>query len=127
MKKNLTPFIIVGVSIVAVVLLLSKPWESKPGAAPSSALTAFGQCLASKGATMYGAYWCSHCKNEKKVLGDAFKEVKYVECTEETARCTEKKITGYPTWILGDGTRLEGEQGIDGLARATECPAPAVP
>ncbi|MDO8469499.1 MAG: protein disulfide isomerase family protein [bacterium] len=126
MKKNFAPYAIVGVAVVAVVLLLWKPWEPKIGNVPSPALVAFGQCLASKGATMYGAYWCSFCKNERKVLGDAFKEVKYVECTEETALCREKKITGYPTWILIDGTRLEGEQGIAGLARATGCAIPAV-
>lgn len=121
MKKNIAPFVIIGVAVVAVVLLLWKPWAAKPGTAPSSALTVFGQCLATKGATMYGAYWCSHCQNEKKVLGAAMKEVTYVECTQETALCTEKKIQGYPTWILADGTRLEGEQGIEGLSRATGC------
>jgi len=125
MKKNLAPFIIVGVALVAVVLLLWKPWESNVSTS-SPELVAFGQCLAAKGATMYGAYSCRYCQNEKKTLGDAFKEVTYVECTKETALCTEKKITGYPTWILADGTRLEGEQGITGLARATGCAIPVV-
>ena len=34
--------------------------------------------------TMYGAYWCSHCQAEKKLFGDSFKYVPYVECTQET-------------------------------------------
>jgi hypothetical protein len=122
-KKNIVPIGIIAIVVIALAVLIVKPWQ---GSTPENpALEAFGECLASKGATMYGAYWCPHCQDEKKALGAGMKKVTYVECTEQTALCAEKGIQGYPTWILGDGTRLEGQQGIEGLSRATGCPAPA--
>lgn len=90
----------------------------------ASALDGFAQCLTQKGVTMYGAYWCSHCQNEKRAFGDAFKYVTYVECTENPKACTDVGVKGYPTWTLPDGTKLEGEQGIVTLSKATGCALP---
>lgn len=81
----------------------------------------FAQCLTEKGLTMYGADWCSHCKNEKNAFGEAFKNIKYVECPDNPNECVEKGIKGYPTWILSDGRKLEGEQGLERLSRESGC------
>jgi hypothetical protein len=70
---------------------------------------------------MYGAYWCSHCKNEKKRFGDSFQFVPYVECTEEAQKCIAAGIRGYPTWIFPDGRRFEGELGIERLSLESNC------
>ena len=88
----------------------------------------FAQCLAQKGFTMYGAYWCPHCQREKAAFGDSFTYVPYVECTEEpgTAQCTAAGIKGYPTWLAADGRRFEGEQGLEKLSEASSCPLPEV-
>jgi hypothetical protein len=61
---------------------------------------AFAQCLTAKGFTMYGAYWCPHCQQEKSYFGDSFKYINYVECTEKTQLCLDKGVQGYPTWIV---------------------------
>lgn len=95
-----------------------------PPMAEGDGLVNLAECLAEKKVTMYGAEWCSHCQNEKRQIGDAFKYVSYVDCSENTALCVEKGIGGYPTWILGDGTKLIGEQGPEKLARITGCPIP---
>lgn len=81
----------------------------------------FAKCLTERGATMYGAYWCPHCQNEKKAFGDSFRFVNYVECTKETNLCLAEKINGYPTWIFGDGRRFEGEMGLEKLSEASGC------
>lgn len=78
-------------------------------------LIPFAQCLASKNVIMYGTYWCSHCKNDKAKFGEAFKYVPYVECTVDIKKCQDAGVSGYPTWILPNGKKLEGEQGIDGF------------
>lgn len=122
MKKNIVPIIIIALVVIALAVLIVKPWQG--GSASDPALASFGECLAAKGATMYGAYWCPHCQNEKKTLGAAFPKITYVECTENEQLCAQKNITGYPTWIFADGTRLEGEQGLAGLSRATGCAVP---
>jgi uncharacterized membrane protein len=59
-------------------------------------------------AKMYGAYWCSHCFNQKQEFGkEAFYEhIKYIECDKEGAdsqysMCRKKDVPGYPTWEIG--------------------------
>ena len=71
---------------------------------------------------MYGAYWCSHCQNEKRAFGDSFRFVPYVECTRETAKCAAAGIEGFPTWIFPDGRKLVGEQGLRRISQESGCP-----
>lgn len=85
---------------------------------------AFAQCLTERGAAMYGAEWCSHCQNQKRMFGESFRFVNYVECTEEIRTCTEKGIQGFPTWVFADNSRLEGEQSFAALAAKSGCPLP---
>jgi len=80
----------------------------------------FARCLSEKGATMYGASWCGHCQNQKKIFGDSFKYVNYVECPENQQLCNEKGIMGYPTWII-NGEKYTGEQSIEKLSQLTGC------
>lgn len=67
----------------------------------------FAKCLTEKGVKMYGAYWCSHCQNQKKAFGDSFKYVTYIECADPNSQgqlevCTKAGITGYPTWEFSE-------------------------
>lgn len=89
---------------------------------PAANLDTFAQCLAQKAVTMYGAYWCSVCKEEKKAFGDSFRFVSYVECTAEPQKCLDAGIKGYPTWIFPDGGKFEGKQGIEKLSQESGCP-----
>lgn len=84
----------------------------------------FARCLATRGVTMYGASWCSHCQNQKLQFGDAFRFVNYVECTQEIKLCTEKNIQGFPTWDFDGGERLVGEQSLEKLSAQSGCPLP---
>ena len=84
----------------------------------------FAKCLTEKSATMYGASWCSHCQNQKKMFGDSFKYVKYVECSNhdgtQTDACKNAGITGYPTWII-NGKVYTGEKTIQELSSLSGC------
>ena len=82
----------------------------------------FAQCLTEKGAAMYGADWCTHCQEQKKMFGSSFKLINYVECTEEIQKCLDQKIAGYPTWIFGDGYVIEGEMELEELSKESGCP-----
>lgn len=98
-------------------------WKIK--AAPTGPnLDAFAQCLSDKKVIMYGAYWCSHCQNQKKLFGSSFAYVPYVECTQDVKKCEEQKVTGYPTWVFADGGRFEGEISLEDLASKTGCTLP---
>ena len=125
MNKNLSSLLTIAIVIAAMIGLIygARYWSAKRNA-PASDYTAFAQCLASKGLTMYGAEWCPHCKREKALFGAAWKYVPYVECPENEKLCLAKGVNGYPTWIAKDGTKYEGEQGLEGLSRISSCPLP---
>ncbi len=99
--------------------------------ADAATLQTFGRCLKSKGATLYGASWCPHCRAQRDTLGDAMDSVRYVECAvdgsrEQAAACRNAKVNGYPTWTFGDGSRASGEQSLEELAAKTGCTLPRV-
>ena len=69
---------------------------------------------------MYGAFWCPHCREQKALFGEAFKQVPYIECDPrgENAQpdlCRAKNITGYPTWEI-NGQRVDGLTSLEKLA-----------
>ena len=86
----------------------------------------FAQCLSEKNATMYGAWWCSHCKEQKKAFGRSFQFINYIECSNPEGNvqlqvCKDAKIDGYPTWQFADGTRRDGFVALKNLAEITNC------
>jgi hypothetical protein len=96
---------------------------------PVSTLDTFAQCLKSKGARMYGAWWCPHCAEQKEMFGFAFQYVNYVECSPEGQKiindtCKQAGIKNFPTWQFGDGSRKEGTEPLAMLADKTGCRLP---
>lgn len=92
-------------------------------------LDGFAKCLADNGAVFYGAFWCAHCQNQKKMFGRSEKLLSYVECSTPSGReqlqvCKDKEIEGYPTWEFTDGTREVGEVALAKLAEKTKCTLP---
>ena len=88
----------------------------------------FSKCLTEKNVTMYGSVWCPHCQNQKKLFGDSWKYVNYVECSVEGSptagenpECTAAGIAGYPTWVF-NGEKRPGEQSLLSLSLWTGCP-----
>ena len=100
------------------------------GDAPKGALE-LAQCLSAKGATFYGAFWCSHCRTQKALFGTAASALPYVECStpdgnNQTPACKDKKIISYPTWVFEGGDELTGEQSFTVLANKTGCIDPTL-
>ncbi|MBI4272517.1 hypothetical protein HY621_01545 [Candidatus Uhrbacteria bacterium] len=123
MKKNTTKIILfsLGGIVIAAGIYAFALSESKP-----SPLDDFARCLKDKGATFYGAFWCPHCQNQKKMFGKSAKLLPYVECSTADGKgqlpaCTEKKIDGYPTWEFADSSRESGEVSLEKLAEKTGC------
>ncbi len=81
---------------------------------------AFAQCLTEKGVVMYGTEWCPHCKNQKKLFGDSFQYVTYIDCDRNRDECLRAGVEGYPTWVI-DGENYPGEQPLYRLASLTKC------
>jgi uncharacterized membrane protein len=75
------------------------------------------------GAKMYGAFWCSHCLDQKEEFGKDT-ELPYVECFPEgwqkgaeiAKACSDAKVKGFPTWVI-NGKAIEGDKTLDELAK----------
>jgi len=87
-------------------------------------------CLTENGWVMYGTSTCSGCRAQRKVFGEAFAHIKYVECdpyetNAEAERCLKCDIRKTPTWIQEvDGKevqRLEMFQLLEYLVEASGC------
>lgn len=85
---------------------------------------AFVKCLTQKGATMYGASWCPHCKAQKEMFGTSVKYLSYVECAaddgSQTVACEKAGIKAYPTWII-NGEKTTGQLSFVVLSEKSGC------
>ncbi len=123
MKKKSSPIIIwiTVIAILAGLLLLLVREGKKPGTYDT-----FAQCISDSGATFYGAFWCPHCQEQKRMFGKSAKLLPYVECSEPNGKgqlsvCTDAGVTGYPTWQFADGSKKGGRLDFEELATATNC------
>ena len=92
---------------------------------------AFARCLSSRGAKMYGAYWCPHCAEQKEMFADSFEYAPYVECGvpgnvhAESQECKDAGIKHFPTWQFPpNGERVEAVLPMIELSNRTSCPLP---
>lgn len=113
-------------SVLFLILSLTgctgEPDPAKQEAAnEKSNLAKFATCLSTSGAKFYGAEWCGHCKNQKALFQENFQHINYIDCDKQKATCQQLEITSYPTWILGNGKKLTGSQGLQNLAQSTGC------
>lgn len=119
-RKTLAVIIVMAVvAIIGAALVVGQ--KSGPGK-----LDRFVKCLKDKKALFYGAFWCSHCQNQKKLFGSSSEHLPYIECSTADGRqqldvCKKKNITGYPTWEFNDGSRVSGEMTLEKLAEKTNC------
>lgn len=115
MNKNLAIFAVI------IIFAFAGIYFFLPRHNAEGSLDGFAQCLRNKGATMYEADWCPHCQNEKNAFGESFRFIPYVECPKDPKKCLDAGVRGFPTWIFPDGSKLEGEQGIEKLSRKSGC------
>ena len=110
------------VLVVGGLIYLSKRSSGEPGQYDKLA-----QCMTDKGVKFYGASWCPHCAEQKRMLGKSMQYIDYVECAlpgnqqGQTKACEDAKIESYPTWEFPGGTRVTGEQLPQALAEKSGC------
>ncbi len=74
--------------------------------------------MGSRGAVMFGSYKCSHCNEQKKMFGRAFKYIKYVECQGPEANpslCFARGVQNFPTWEI-NGKYYQGALSLERLS-----------
>lgn len=82
------------------------------------------KCLTGKGFVMYGREGCSACALEKSYFGEAFSYVSFFDCQVNEGNkkiCTDKGISGYPTWEDSSGKQYKGAIPLNVLADLSDC------
>lgn len=120
---------VIGLLIVGTIATAITRGPSSTTIPKSGEYDTFAQCLKDSGTVFYGAFWCPHCQNQKKMFGSSAKLLPYVECStpdgqNKTQICIDKGIEGYPTWVFPDGSRLSGEVSLSTLAEKSSCILP---
>ncbi|MDA8597050.1 hypothetical protein N9L26_01795 [Candidatus Pacebacteria bacterium] len=125
MKLKTIHYVVFFIVIAVGGLIAARMWgESQPGKYDTLA-----QCIDEADATFFGAFWCPHCEDQKRLFGNSQRLLPYVECStpdgqNQTQACIDAEIKSYPTWVLADGTILNGVQQVRELAEATNCELP---
>jgi uncharacterized membrane protein len=97
-------------------------WEIKSTSTPAEIKLA--EHITQKGTKMYGAYWCSHCYEQKQLFGkQAWAKVNYIECGEDAIKnppqpavCKQAGVKGFPTWEINGKL----DPGVKPLAKFAE-------
>ena len=116
-------FLGIGIVIVIFAIIIIK----KAGnGTEDGAYDNFAKCLTENGVKIYGAYWCTHCNNQKKEFGKSWQYIDYIECSlpnnsGQTQICSLAGINAYPTWEFQGGEKIEGELSFEELAGRSGC------
>ncbi len=120
-------------AVVALVLHLHYAGVFDPAAGPEDPFArTVAEALTTAGAKFYGASWCPHCQDQKKLFGTAARYLPYVECAPNGAQspqateCVAEQIKGYPTWII-NGNRYSRMLSVKQLGLMVGVRAPATP
>lgn len=124
-KQTIISIVVLVVALVVVLIFIQKA-DQKPGKYDE-----FAMCLEEKEATFFGAFWCSHCRDQKSLFGaKSAKLLPYTECSTPDGQdvnqiCIDEEIEGYPTWEFADGERVSGVVSLEQLSEKTSCELPA--
>ena len=95
----------------------------------SPAKIALANHLSINGITMYNAYWCPHCHDQKEMFGkEAVSKLLLVECAKDgknnqSSLCEKKGITGFPSWEI-NGKIESGIKSLEELAKSSDYKGP---
>lgn len=111
------PIVSRGVPAALVILVLHANYvapQAEPTGPEDPATRALAEHLSDEGAVFYGASWCPHCQEQKRLFGASAERLPYVECSPNgrtapaSPSCSRAGIRSYPTWII-DGKTYVGE------------------
>ena len=122
-------------ALAALVILLLHGSYTAPQAEPAGpedpTIRALAEHLTEEGVLFYGASWCPHCQEQKRLFGASAGRLPYIECspagpnTPQAPSCSSAGIQSYPTWII-NGMAIAGEVlTLAQLADATAFPGAA--
>jgi uncharacterized membrane protein len=122
-------------AIAAVVILVLHANYAAPQAEPTGPedpkTRALAEHLSEAGALFYGASWCPHCQEQKRLFGTSASRLPYIECSlggpnaPQSAACRSAGIQSYPTWIINGRPYVGQVMTLAQLADASGFPGAA--
>jgi uncharacterized membrane protein/glutaredoxin len=119
-------------ALAALVILILHANYAAPQAEPlgpeDPAVRALAEHLTEQGALFYGASWCPHCQEQKRLFGASAARLPYIECSltgpsgPQSAACRQAGIQSYPTWVIGGRVYAGQVMTLAELASATAFP-----
>jgi thiol-disulfide isomerase/thioredoxin len=106
-----------GVLAALVILLVHANYvapQAEPTGPEDPNIRALAEFLADEDVLFYGASWCPHCQEQKRLFGASASRLPYVECspagpnTPQAPSCSSAGVKSYPTWII-NGRAIAGE------------------
>ena len=123
-----------GAVAAAVILALHANYvapQPEPTGPEDPKVRALAEHLADKGVLFYGASWCPHCQEQKRLFGASASRLPYVECSlagpnaPQASRCSMAGVRTYPTWIINGRAIIGQVLSLAELAEATGFPGGA--
>jgi uncharacterized membrane protein/glutaredoxin len=117
---------VAGAAVIIVALHLT--YAGYLGDAPGPEdpwIRSLAEHLTKSNVKFYGASWCPHCMEQKKLFGGSVKRIPYIECSPggpqapQAEVCKNNNIESYPTWVI-DGQRRTGVLPLDELAQLSK-------
>ena len=95
-RNNLVLFIIL-IAVVLIVVLIIHFQNS------NNLIEKDFKCISEK-SELYVSKTCSHCAEQKKLLGDYLIYFTLIDCLDTPQKCIDNGITRVPTWIINNQT-----------------------
>jgi thiol-disulfide isomerase/thioredoxin len=106
-----------GALAALVILVLHANYvapQAEPVGPEDPMTRALAEHLSEEGARFYGASWCPHCQEQKRLFGASASRLPYIECSPagrnapQSRLCDRAGVKTYPTWII-NGRAIVGE------------------
>jgi uncharacterized membrane protein/glutaredoxin len=122
-------------ALAAVAILLLHANYVAPQAEPTGPedpqVRALAEHLANEDVIFYGASWCPHCQEQKRLFGNSASRLPYVECSlggpsaPQSTACRQAGVQSYPTWVINGRATVGQVMTLAQLAEASGFPGPA--
>ena len=123
-----------GVLAALVILILHANYaapQDEPAGPEDPMTRALAEHLAEEGVLFYGASWCPHCQEQKRLFGASASRLPYIECSlagpngPQSASCRMAGVQTYPTWVINGRAIVGRVLSLAELANATGFPGVA--
>jgi uncharacterized membrane protein/glutaredoxin len=91
-------------------------------------IRALAEHLTEEGVIFYGASWCPHCQEQKRLFGNSAGRLPYVECSlggpnaPQSTACRRAGVQSYPTWVINGRATVGQVLTLAQLAEASGFP-----